>query len=179
MIPVGHSTGAALAALLAARSDSSLHIPAMVLVSFSSGLPMFLRSLARTQLGRSVVLQLLRSELSSVMLTRAWSHPETVNPQVLANYRYALSAPSSQVRLQEMLLHSRPVDQLEQIASRLRCRVLAISGRDDRLTSKPELDRILANLKPSAECVVLDDCGHIPHEEQPQAFVEALLKFLE
>ncbi len=55
---------------------------------------------------------------------------------------------------------------------------LLIWGANDRLTPK---DYALAyqRLIPGAKTAIIPDCGHLPHVEQPQAFVTALQNFLD
>ncbi|GIX46712.1 MAG: hydrolase [Candidatus Tectimicrobiota bacterium] len=66
---------------------------------------------------------------------------------------------------------------LPHVLPRLRCPTLIVWGREDRLLPLAcgELyrERIAAS-----RLVVLEACGHYPHVEQPQAFLEAVVPFL-
>ena len=42
----------------------------------------------------------------------------------------------------------------------------------------PELARKAAHAMPHGEALIIADCGHIPHMEQPALFEAALLNFL-
>ena len=55
---------------------------------------------------------------------------------------------------------------------------LVITGEHD-LTVKTEESIRLARELPDAELVVIPDCGHLPQEEQPEAFVLEVRKFLQ
>ena len=57
------------------------------------------------------------------------------------------------------------------------CPSQIVWGENDRLFSYEEafhLDSIL----PDSQVEIIKDCGHIPHEEQPQIFYDILLRFL-
>lgn len=55
--------------------------------------------------------------------------------------------------------------------------MLIIHGQADALVPVGNSVRLAAML-PGAEIVVLPACGHVPQEEQPQEFVDAIVKFL-
>ncbi len=52
-----------------------------------------------------------------------------------------------------------------------------ITGDDDRIVPA-ELSIRLADELPNADLVVIPACGHVPHEECPGAFLEAVEDFL-
>jgi pimeloyl-ACP methyl ester carboxylesterase len=54
---------------------------------------------------------------------------------------------------------------------------LIVWGADDRFFP-PDYGHAWRRLIPVADLVLVSDCGHLPHVEQPQAFVAALDKFL-
>jgi pimeloyl-ACP methyl ester carboxylesterase len=54
---------------------------------------------------------------------------------------------------------------------------LVITGDDDRIVPTDQSIR-LADELPDAELVVIPDCGHIPHEECPELFLQAVTDFL-
>lgn len=58
------------------------------------------------------------------------------------------------------------------------CPVLAIQGVDDQYGTLRQLDLIEAGVPGPVTRVHLDDCGHAPHLEQPDATLEATLAFL-
>lgn len=51
-----------------------------------------------------------------------------------------------------------------------------IWGREDRILPVKFLDE-LKRLMPWAEAEVFENCGHLPHAEQPDRFVESVVKF--
>lgn len=58
------------------------------------------------------------------------------------------------------------------------CPVLAIQGRDDEYGSLWQIEGIAAAV-PQTRLLVLDDCGHSPHSDQPVAVTEAVARFLQ
>jgi pimeloyl-ACP methyl ester carboxylesterase len=52
-----------------------------------------------------------------------------------------------------------------------------ITGDDDRIVPTEQSIRLAGDL-PSVRLAVLESCGHIPQEECPQPWLEAVLAFL-
>lgn len=61
--------------------------------------------------------------------------------------------------------------------ARITAPLLVIQGREDDYGTLMQLDAIAA-AAPQAQKVVLDDCGHSPHRDQPQRTLEAIAGFL-
>ena len=76
----------------------------------------------------------------------------------------------------QLVLTTDPPD-LEDSISLLSMPVLVMSGDDDRVVPTEQSIRV-ASAIPSAELVIFDQCGHLPQEECPQAFLEAVTAFL-
>jgi pimeloyl-ACP methyl ester carboxylesterase len=55
--------------------------------------------------------------------------------------------------------------------------VLVITGDDDRIVPTKDSIRLAGEL-PNASLEVIADAGHLPHEEQPQVFMEAVISYL-
>ena len=55
--------------------------------------------------------------------------------------------------------------------------MLVITGDDDRIVPTAQSIKLAAAL-PNAELVVVPACGHLPHEECPQAVLDAIQTFL-
>lgn len=62
--------------------------------------------------------------------------------------------------------------------SGIRCPVMAIQGRDDIYGTLAQIDAIEHSVTAPFEAVILDDCGHSPHREQPDATLAALHRFI-
>ena len=66
---------------------------------------------------------------------------------------------------------------IENQVATIRCPLLAIQGQDDQYGSALQIDR-LANLCPHAKTLLLPDCRHSPHRDQPAAVLAALTGFI-
>lgn len=58
------------------------------------------------------------------------------------------------------------------------CPLLAVQGRQDQYGTLEQLYEIQRRV-PHAELLILDDCRHVPHEEQPGAVLDAVAALLE
>jgi pimeloyl-ACP methyl ester carboxylesterase len=63
----------------------------------------------------------------------------------------------------------------EEIAA-IRVPVLAVQGRDDEYGTLAQVEGV-AKAVPGTRVVVLDDCGHSPHKDQPARLVEEVARF--
>lgn len=106
----------------------------------------------------------------------AWHDPGSMTPDVWEGYLRPLQAENWDRALWEFLLASRPLD-LEARLDEIRVPVLVITGDDDRIVPTQESIR-LAEAIPGSDLVVIADCGHLPQEERPQAFLQAVRGFI-
>ena len=67
---------------------------------------------------------------------------------------------------------------IEGLLRDVRCPILAIQGEDDEYGTMDQVERI-ARLAPDVELVRLADCRHSPHRDQPDAVLEALVRFVD
>ncbi len=79
---------------------------------------------------------------------------------------------------QELIEHaaSQPLDLASRLGE-LALPVLVMTGDDDRIVPTAQSVRLSKEI-PGARLVVVPNCGHIPQEEQPQAFLQAVGQFL-
>jgi pimeloyl-ACP methyl ester carboxylesterase len=66
---------------------------------------------------------------------------------------------------------------IEYLLPSIACRVLALQGSGDQYGTPAQLDAIAAQA-PRARMALLADCGHTPHQEQPEAALEAMALFI-
>jgi pimeloyl-ACP methyl ester carboxylesterase len=66
---------------------------------------------------------------------------------------------------------------IESVLPEIACPVLAIQGRDDEYGTMAQIDRIERGV-PSVRRLELDQCGHSPHRDQPEAVLSAVTEFL-
>lgn len=68
---------------------------------------------------------------------------------------------------------------IEEDLERLRCPVLALLGDRDEYCTPAQLDRIAAKASHArVEKMILADCGHAPHRDQPEIVLNAIETFL-
>ena len=109
-------------------------------------------------------------------LESAWHAPDKITPEIFEGYRQPLKVNHWDRALWEHTQASDPpglVDRLDQI----QVPTLVISGDDDQIVPL-ENSRRLAEDIPGATLTVIEDCGHLPQEECPQAFMQAVENFL-
>lgn len=106
----------------------------------------------------------------------AFHDPSLVTPEILAGYRKPLRANHWDRALWELTAASRPLglaDRLDELA----LPVLVITGDDDRIVPTEESIRLGGDI-PGAALVVIQNAGHLPHEEKPAEFMQAVREFL-
>lgn len=67
---------------------------------------------------------------------------------------------------------------IEGLLPAIRAPILAIQGRGDEYGTLEQVEGIRRHV-PSAEIVILEDCGHSPHRDQPAAVTCAVQAFIE
>ena len=65
---------------------------------------------------------------------------------------------------------------IEEYLPRIACPLLAIQGDDDEYGTMEQIERI-GRLARDADLVKLKDCRHSPHRDQPEAVIEAVVRF--
>jgi pimeloyl-ACP methyl ester carboxylesterase len=65
---------------------------------------------------------------------------------------------------------------IEEYLPRIRCRVLAIQGAQDEYGTMEQIDRI-SRAAPHVELLKLENCGHSPHRDRPDAVLAEVLKW--
>lgn len=105
----------------------------------------------------------------------AWHDPSQITDDVWAGYLKPLVANWDRA-LWELTASNEPSglpDRLDELT----LPVLVITGDDDRIVPTEQSVR-LADEAANAQLVVVPACGHVPHEECPQAVMDAITAFL-
>lgn len=106
----------------------------------------------------------------------AFHNPSLVTPEILAGYRKPLQVHNWDRALWELTASSRPLGLAERL-DELNLPVLVLTGDDDRIVPTEESIRLGGEI-PGATLVVIPNAGHVPHEEKPEEFMQAVRDFL-
>ncbi|EXJ13964.1 alpha/beta fold hydrolase [Imhoffiella purpurea] len=182
-VVVGHSTGGTVAVLTALRHPGRVEglvligamifsgyatseVPGPVLAGMRATKPVFWR-----------FMRFLIRRLYDPALRKFWHGPEGFPAEDLAAYRADfMQGPWGQAFF-ELFLASHKLD-LDPRLPDIQVPALVVTGDHDRAV-KPEESRRLADRLPNSELRVIEDCGHLPHEEKHAQFLEALVRYLE
>jgi pimeloyl-ACP methyl ester carboxylesterase len=180
-ILIGNSAGGTVALLTALKYPE--RVQALVLVDAAiytgGGAPSWIRPLLNTpQMNRlgPLLARSLAGERGMAFLRSAWHDPSKITPEVIEGYRKPLRVVNWDRALWELTKASRDSD-LAQHLSQIKQPTLVISGDDDRIVPVEQSIRLAKEL-PDAQLVVIPNCGHVPQEECPQAFLNAVLPFV-
>jgi pimeloyl-ACP methyl ester carboxylesterase len=142
------------------------------------GGPAWLRPLYGTpqmqHLGPLVVRSIQSRGLEIIKL--AWHDPSKITQETLDGYTRPLLADNWDRALWYFTSASLPTGLPERL-NEFNLPVLVITGDDDRIVPTANSVRLAGEL-PDANLVIIPQAGHVPHEEQPAAFMAAVNEFL-
>ena len=168
---VGHSAGAEIAIMAAIAAPQRIRALVLVAPVVNRGAPAPVRLLVSVPGSGRVGPPLLRvaARWFGPALRSTVEDRTAVTAEVIRGYRDPLLEPGVMESLWAMS-RDRPTTKEQVDLARVTQPVLVITGRSDRWTNvKPA---------PDAEHVVVDRCGHLPHEEHPQQTAGAINQFL-
>lgn len=176
---MGSSSGGTLALEAAlARPDrvQALLLVAPWVYAQRPTLPAWLAELPQM---RRLSLLIARKLGASTLLRLSYADPDKVTAERLDLARIHTRIARWDLAWGELLNHSltTPVDVGERLAS-VTQPVILITGDQDRLVPPADTERVAAAL-PDAGLKVLPGCGHVPHEECPGPFLEAVRPWLD
>lgn len=183
---VGHSMGANVLAWLALRHPGQVARAVLVDAATGSaatgGGPAFVGALLQLpnvrRIGQLVLRTQLDEERMGEILRSAYADPGRVDDEEVAGYAAALQTVDWDLGLLGILRDAAGNELPEPLADVLRMPTLIAWGRDDPWIPLSSGEALHAEL-PAAAWEIIDDAGHLPMEEQPEAFNEILLAWLE
>lgn len=177
---IGNSAGGTISMLTALKYPE--RIQSLILVDpavyAGGGAPAWIRPLFNTpqfdHLGPLVARQLQAQGVT--LLQTAFHDPSKITPEIYEGYQKPLQVNDWDKALWELTLASSE-SRLAEHLNEFDLPVLVITGDDDRIVPT-EQSLQLAKEIPGAELAVIPQCGHVPHEECPVEFMQAVTDFL-
>ena len=179
-ILVGNSAGGTVSMQFALEHPE--RIQALILVDpavyIGGGNPSGVRWLARTPQMQHLGPLIVRSIQSRVadLVALAWHDPAKIMPETLEGYKKPLRAENWDTALWNFTSANHAANLTGRLGE-LTTPVLVITGDDDRIIPTKQSIRLAGEL-PNATLAVISNAGHVPHEETPAAFMQAVEGFL-
>jgi pimeloyl-ACP methyl ester carboxylesterase len=178
-ILIGNSAGGTLSMQFALKYPQ--RVQALILVDpavFENGGPAWVRILGNTpqmqHLGPLFVRSIQKSGLN--LIRTAWHDPSKITQETWDGYTRPLKAANWDQALWYFTMASHDTGLLQHLQD-FKVPILVITGDDDRIV--PTADSVkLAGELTGAKLAIIPDAGHVPQEEQPAAFLQAVETFL-
>lgn len=179
-ILVGNSAGGTVSMQVSLEHPE--RVSALILVDPAiyngGGAPQWMQPILATpqmrHLGPLITRQILKRGPELIKL--AWHNPALLPSEILEFYQKPYLVENWDKALWEFTLASRPTGLSERL-DQLTLPVLVITGDHDRIVPTKDSIRLAGEL-PNASLEVISNAGHVPHEEQPQVFMDIVSSFL-
>ena len=179
-ILVGNSAGGAISMQVALSNPE--RVKALILVDpavyTNVVIPSWLQPVLATpqmdHLGPLLVRRIQSGGLD--LLQKAWHNPDQISEETLGDYTVALRAENWDTALWEVTRAYQESNLNEKLGN-FSLPIMIITGDDDRIIPTEDSVRLAKEL-PGATLTIIKDAGHVPHEEKPTAFMEAVQSFL-
>jgi pimeloyl-ACP methyl ester carboxylesterase len=182
---VGHSLGGAIALLVSLKliKEKPEFLSTLVLIDsagYRQKLPFVMRIL-RTPIIRSIAFAFL-SDKKMVRLTleKAYFDDAKITRDQVSAYAEPLGSDGARHALVRTLnkLGDKNIDKITRQYSEITVPTLIIWGRKDEVI-KLEIGEALRKAITNSEIKIIEECGHIPHEEKPAETIKILRTFLQ
>lgn len=177
---VGNSAGGTVSMLAALKYPE--RIESLILVDpavyAGGGAPAWIRPLLETpqfdHIGPLFARQLQAQ--GTEFLKTAWHDPSKITTEIFEGYQKPLQVENWDRALWFLTVSSNESGLANKVKD-FNLPILVITGDDDRIVPTEQSLR-LADELPNAELAVIAQCGHVPHEECPGEFMQAVQDFL-
>ena len=178
-ILVGNSAGGTLSMQFALQYPERME--ALILVdpaAYESGGPAWVRILGKTpemqHLGPLFVRSIQKSGLD--LIRTAWHDPSKITQETWDGYTKPLKADNWDRALWDFSMASHDTGLLRHLQD-FKLPILVMTGDDDRIVPTVSSVKLAGELT-GAKLVIIPQAGHVPHEEQPAAFMQAVNDFV-
>jgi pimeloyl-ACP methyl ester carboxylesterase len=182
---VGNSFGGALALLLSVRliENEPGRLRALVLIdpgAYPQYIPGYVKLIGFPVLGALAVYLTPATSMAKSVLKLAYYDPKKITAEQIAAYAAPLAAPGGKHALLETGKRIIPpnIDELIAKYKDINVPTLIIWGKQDRIIS-PDAGKLLVQAISNSTLQLIDQCGHVPQEEKPEATVPLALSFLQ
>lgn len=176
---VGNSAGGTIAVMTAAAAPN--RVDSLILVSpaiYETGGPSWISKAAALPQVRRVgplLVRLLVKQLERA-LPSAWHDPSKITPEVMEGYKKPLRADNWDRAFWEFTVAGRATGLDKRVGS-VTTPTLVIAGDDDRWVPTEQSVRLSSEM-PNAVLAIIPACGHVPQEECPGLFMDAVSSFV-
>ena len=179
-ILVGNSAGGTVSMQVALQHPE--RVEALILVDAAvyagGGAPSWSRPILKTpqmnHIGPLIARQLQAQGVE--FIKTAWHDPSKITQDIFDGYQKPLQIANWDKALWQLTVASEESGLVERLAE-ITMPTLVITGDDDRIVPTEQSLR-LADELPNAELKVIVQSGHLPHEEKPVEFMQAVTEFL-
>jgi pimeloyl-ACP methyl ester carboxylesterase len=182
---VGNSFGGALALLLSVRliENEPGRLRALVLIdpgAYPQYIPGYLKLIGFPVIGALAVYLTPAKWMATIVLRLAYYDPKKITDEQIAAYAAPLAAPGGKHALLETGKRIIPknIDELLARYKDINVPTLIIWGKQDKIIS-PDAGKLLVQAIQNSSLHWVDQCGHVPQEERPEATVPLVLEFLQ
>ena len=182
---VGNSFGGALSLLLSIMllEKEPGRLRALVLIdpgAYKQYLPLYVKIIGVPIIGALAIYLIPAWCMARSILQLAYYDPKKITVEQIAAYAAPIASPGGKHALLETGKQIIPpnIDELVAKYKDINVPTLIIWGQQDKIIS-PEAGKLLAKAIPNSTLEWIDQCGHVPQEERPEATVPLVLGFLQ
>jgi pimeloyl-ACP methyl ester carboxylesterase len=182
---VGNSFGGALSLLLSIMllEKQPGRLRALIVIdpgAYKQYIPGYVKILGVPLLGAAAVYLIPARCMAKSILKLAYYDPKKITEEQIAAYAAPIALPGGKHALLETGKQIIPpnIDELTAKYKDISVPTLIIWGRQDKIIS-PDAGVLLDQAIPNSTLNWIDECGHVPQEERPEATVPLVLSFLQ
>ncbi len=185
LVLIGHSYGGGVGMMLLHKmieTKRSSCISKLILIapaSYPQALPFFM-ALPRTPfIGRFLLKNLSAEFLIEMTLKRIVKNKKKITRERILRYTGNISNENYRQALIQTANHIIPkkIEQVLKKIKQIHHRSLLIYGENDSVILRQNLEKLSCTL-PNVETKRIPDCGHLPHEEEPEMIADLISRFL-